>query len=107
MDEIRGAEHFRSLFLHARVSSESLCQGDAKGCAHMLLACSQISGMLLLRLCSSGNLDLKLAAQGSALSRSCLSLLLQLHLCQHTALCLRKKAFPLYNVLTGVPSAFA
>ena len=56
--------------------------------------------MLLLRLCSPGSLVPKLAAHSSALRRSCLSLLLQLHLCQHATLCLRIRAFSLHDVLT-------
>ena len=56
--------------------------------------------MLLLRLCSPRGLVLQLAAHSSALSRGSLSLLLQLHLCQHATLCLRTRALSLHDVLT-------
>ena len=54
----------------------------------MFPACFHICSILLLCLCSSGQLGVKLAANSSASSQSCIGLLLQLHLCQHAALCL-------------------
>ena len=67
----------------ASVGAREVCKGS-----HHVPAGFQLCSMLLLRLCSCGCLAVQLAAQLLALLRSRLTLLLQLHVCQHAALCL-------------------